>query len=158
MHEHTTLNDPNPVTDVVAIPVTEQTVVRRKPRRNRKSARDAGAKFERLTAEWFARRLGDDRIARRVRNGAKDRGDIHGVKTIRGGRVVIEVKDYAGEVKYKPWLREAEVERGNDDAIVGVVLVKRAGITDIGEQLVLMTAETLARLIEGGPDDLRGTP
>jgi hypothetical protein len=157
MHEHTMLNDPDPVTDVVAIPVTEPAPVRRKPRRNRKSARDAGAKFERRVAEWLANRLGDDRIERRVKNGTKDRGDVAGVKTIRGGRVVIEAKDHSGEVKYTPWLREAEIERGNDDAVIGCVVVKRAGITDIGEQLVLMNVETLARLIEGGPDDLRGT-
>lgn len=156
MQEHANLSDP--VTDTVTIPVAVPAPAPKRPRRNRKSARDAGAKLERLTAEWFAERLGDDSIARRARNGAKDRGDIHGLKTIRGGRVVVEVKDYAGEVKYKPWLREAEVEAGNDDAVIGVVLVKRPGITNIGEQLVLMTAETLARLLEGGPDDLRGTP
>lgn len=122
-----------------------------KPRRNRKSARDAGARFERVQADWLADRLGDDRIVRRVRNGAKDHGDISGVRTIRGGRVVIELKD-TSVLALPAWLREAEVERGNDDAAVGVVMHKKRGTADPAEQYVTMTAETFARLLEGGFD------
>lgn len=122
-----------------------------KPRRNRKSARDAGARFERAQADWLAARLDDDRIDRRVKRGAQDRGDITGVRTIRGGRVVVELKNTA-RTDLSGWLREAEAERGNDDAVVGVVMHKKTGTTDPAEQYVTMTAESFARLLEGGID------
>ena len=60
--------------------------------RSRRSAKQAGASFERLMADYFAWALSDDRIDRRVKTGAKDRGDIAGVR-LRGERVVIECKD-----------------------------------------------------------------
>lgn len=119
--------------------------------RSRQSARNAGTRHETRMAAWFAERLGDDRIERRAKNGANDRGDLTGLRTIRGGRIIAELKDYAGKVMVKPWLDEAEVERGNDDAIIGVVIVKRRGIADPAQQLVMMTAEAFALLIEGGP-------
>lgn len=108
--------------------------------RNRESAKAAGAKFERKVAEYLARELDDDRIERRVTNGAKDRGDIGGVRFM-GQRVVIECKNV--KTKAMPqWLREAEIERGNDDALVGVVCHKRHGVGDIGQQYVTMTPDT----------------
>lgn len=116
--------------------------------RNRASAKKAGASFERAQADWLAERLNDDRIDRRVKTGAKDRGDIAGVR-VPGGRVVIECKNVT-TMALPAWLREAEVERGNDDAVIGVVMVKRRGTTDPAEQYVVMTAESFAVLIEGG--------
>lgn len=118
--------------------------------RTRATAKQAGARFERIIADWLAFRLRDDRIDRRVKTGAKDRGDLTGIRTPLGGRVVAELKDYAGRVMVGPWLSEAAVEAGNDDAPVGVVIFKRRGISDPGQQGVLMTVETFARLIEGG--------
>lgn len=120
--------------------------------RNRASAKKAGAAFESLVARFLAVRLGDDRIERRAKTGAKDRGDIAGVRTIRGGRVVIEVKDYGGVFHVSTWLREAEVEAGNDDAAIGAVVAKRRGVAAPGDQVVFMTLETFALLLEGGPD------
>jgi hypothetical protein len=104
--------------------------------------------------DWFAKRLNDDRIDRRVKRGVNDRGDVAGLRTIRGGRVVAELKDYAGEYKIAPWLDEAEREAGNDDAPIGVVIAKKRGTTDPAEMVVFMTAETFARLLEGGPDEV----
>ena len=118
--------------------------------RTRATAKQAGARFERVVADWLAFRLRDDRIDRRVKTGAKDRGDLTGIRTPLGGRVVAELKDYAGRVMVGPWLSEVAVEAGNDDAPVGVVIFKRRGISDPGSQGVLMTVETFARLIEGG--------
>lgn len=120
-----------------------------KPRRNRASAKAAGSRMESLVAEFLAFRLADDRIERRTTNGAKDRGDIAGVRTIRGGRVVIECKDTARD-NLPAWLREAEVERGNDDACIGVVVHKKKGSANPSDQFVSMTLETFARLLEGG--------
>lgn len=116
--------------------------------RTRASAKKAGADFERRQADWLAHRLNDDRIDRRVKTGAKDRGDIGGVR-VPGGRVVIECKNTA-TLSLPAWLREAEVERGNDDAVIGVVMHKKRGTTNPAEQFVTMSAEMFARLIEGG--------
>lgn len=116
--------------------------------RNRMSAKKAGTSFERAQADWLAGRLNDDRIDRRVKAGAKDRGDIAGVR-IPGGRVVIECKNVA-TLALPAWLREAEIERGNDDAVVGVVMHKKRGTSDPAEQYVTMSAEMFARLIERG--------
>lgn len=111
--------------------------------------------MERIVAEFLAFRLADDRIERRAKNGNKDRGDITGVKTIRGGRVVIECKNTA-RLELPAWLREAEAERGNDDAVIGVVAHKRIGSANPADQFVSMTLETFARLLEGGSDELTG--
>lgn len=119
--------------------------------RTRQSAKKAGASFERLMADYFAGVLNDDRIDRRVKTGAKDRGDIAGVR-LRGECVVIECKDYGGQHKLPEWLKEAEVERGNDDAAYGVVAWKRRGTADPAEQFVTMTARTFAAIVAGGPD------
>ena len=59
--------------------------------RTRASAKAAGTRFERLVADYLAQHV-DDRIDRRVKTGAKDRGDIAGVRHM-GGRVVLECKD-----------------------------------------------------------------
>ncbi|PNW10897.1 hypothetical protein C1632_02600 [Microbacterium testaceum] len=120
-----------------------------KPRRSRASAKDAGTRFERSIADFLKIRLDDDRIDRRAKTGSKDRGDIGGVRTPLGGRVVIECKDTA-RVDLPGWLRQAEVERGNDDAVAGVVVHKKRGTTTPAEQYVTMSLETLTVLLEGG--------
>lgn len=121
----------------------------KKPRRNNRSAKKAGSSFETLVAAFLAAQLHDDRIERRTRNGAKDRGDVAGVRTIRGGRVVIECKNVA-TTALPAWLREAEVERGNDDAAIAVVAHKRHGSARPQEQYVTMTLATFAHLLQGG--------
>ena len=121
-------------------------------KRNRTSAKKAGADFEKLVAETLAYLLDDDRIERRAKNGNRDRGDITGVKTIRGGRVVIECKDTSRD-NLPLWIREAEIERGNDDAAIGVVAHKRYGSGQGVDQYVSMTLATFALLLEGGPDN-----
>ena len=63
--------------------------------RSRKTAREAGTKFERLIADWLKVRLNNDNIDRRTRNGRLDRGDIGQVRAALGGRVVLELKDPA---------------------------------------------------------------
>ena len=119
--------------------------------RNRASARKAGTAFESLVASYLAVELGDDRIERRAKSGAKDRGDINGVRTIRGGRVVLECKDVSRDA-LPQWIDEAEIERGNDDAAIGVVVHKRRGKGRAGDQFVSMTLDTFIRLLVGGPD------
>lgn len=69
------------------------------------------------------------------------------MRTPAGGRVVIECKDYGGQIKAGPWLGEAEVERGHDDAVAGLVVAKRRGIADPGAQIVLMTVRDLVAIL-----------
>lgn len=117
--------------------------------RSRASAKAAGATFERLVADYLAARL-DDRIDRRVKAGAADKGDIGGVRDREGARVVIEAKDYGGRLQLPEWTREAATERDNDGAAVGVVVAKRLGTRDPGAQWVAMTLDDLVYLL-GGP-------
>lgn len=116
--------------------------------RSRTSAKAAGTRFESLIAEFLAFRLADDRIERRAKSGAKDRGDIGGVR-FAGHRVVVECKDTARD-NLPAWIREAEVERGNDDALIGVVAHKKRGSANPADQYVSMTLETFAILLEQG--------
>lgn len=120
--------------------------------RTRASAKKAGSSFERLVADYLAAELDDDRIDRRVKTGALDKGDIAGLRTLRGGRVVVECKNHGGQYNVTPWLREAETERLNDNATFGVVVAKRRGTAIPGEQVVFMTLETFTRLLDGGLD------
>lgn len=114
--------------------------------RTRTSARRAGASFERAVADYLAARL-DDRIDRRVTTGARDRGDLTGMR-YAGQRVVVEVKNTARWAP-GPWLDEAEVERRHDDAGVGLVVAKRHGRGDPGDAVVLLTLRDLVSLLTG---------
>ena len=116
--------------------------------RSRASAKAAGARFERTVADWLAKHV-DDRIDRRVKTGNKDRGDIGGWR-FAGLRIVAECKDYGGRYEVGSWLNEAEVERGNDDAHVGLVIAKRRGTTDPGDQVVFLTLRDLVALTQNG--------
>lgn len=116
-------------------------------RRNRASAKTAGTRFETTVAAYLAKHV-DDRIERRRQTGARDRGDLSGLRVL-GNRIVAECKDYGGRLLPGPWLREAEIERGNDDAAAAIVLAKRRGATAPGDQYVLMTVDDLVALITG---------
>lgn len=107
--------------------------------RNRKSAKSAGTATERAVANYLAQELNDDRIDRRPKTGAKDRGDIGGVR-LHTQRLVIEVKDCA-RVDLAGWTAQAHTEASNDDALVGIVVHKRRGTTDPGRWYVSMTLD-----------------
>lgn len=140
--------------------------------RNRASAKAAGAKTERVAADYLAEYV-DDRIDRRVKTGALDKGDIGGVRfpmlgeqcqacregvpsyiatctcsPLQNGRVVVEVKDCA-TIAIGPWLNEAETERINDGADVGLVIYKARGKGAPGDLRVVMTLRDLATLLSG---------
>jgi len=118
--------------------------------RSRQSAKKAGTDFENHVTWYLADALDDDRIERRARNGSKDRGDIGGVRTVTGERVVVECKDVR-KLNLSGWVDEAEVERGNDDAAVGVVAHKRLrfGAKNMGGTYVTMTLADFAVLLGG---------
>lgn len=118
--------------------------------RSRRSAKAAGARFERQIADTLAE-LVDDRIDRRVKTGVKDKGDIGGIRHM-GGRVVLELKDVA-RMDLSGWVNEAEIERGNDDAIAGLVVHKRRGHGDPLDQYVTCTVRDLVSLLTGERPD-----
>jgi len=119
--------------------------------RTRASARKAGTWLERAVADYLAKHV-DDRIDRRVKTGAKDRGDIAGLRHM-GHRVVIECKNTA-RTELGKWANEAEVERGNDDALAGLVVHKRVGKGQPADQWVTLTLGDLVALLTGSRDHL----
>lgn len=112
--------------------------------RTRASAKKAGSSFERSVADYLAEHV-DDRIDRRVKNGAKDRGDIAGLRH-HGHRLVVECKNTA-KTALGPWAAEAEVERGNDDALAGLIVHKRHGKGQPADQWVTLTLGDLVALL-----------
>lgn len=116
-------------------------------KRSRRSARAAGSSFERVVADYLAANL-DDRIDRRVKTGAKDCGDIGGIR-FAGHRIVAEVKNTA-KLDLPAWTREAQQEAVNDGALIGVVVHKRHGVGVPGQQWVTLTLEDLTKLLALG--------
>lgn len=114
--------------------------------RSRNSAKAAGARFERSIADYLAEHV-DDRIDRRAKTGAKDRGDIGGLRHM-GCRIVLELKDCA-RINLAGWAAEAEIERGNDDALAGLIVHKRHGNGRPGDQWVTCTVDNLIALLTG---------
>lgn len=119
--------------------------------RTRKSAKDAGARFERQIADYLSSALDDERIDRMVRRGADDRGDITGVR-IHGKPLAIECKNVT-RMNLPEWVGEAHREAGNADALVGVVVSKRHGVGDPASQWVHMELRDLIALITGQSQD-----
>ncbi len=114
--------------------------------RSRASAKAAGARFERQIADYLAEHV-DDRIDRRVKTGAADRGDIGGVRHM-GNRIVLELKDVT-RLDLPGWVREAQIEAGNDDAVAGLGIHKRRGTAAPGQQYVTCTVDDLIALLTG---------
>ena len=109
--------------------------------RNRKSAKDAGARFESSVAAYLNVHV-DDRIERRRLSGGRDRGDISGLRHM-GARVVVEVKNTA-RIDLAGWAAEAELERRNDDANAALIIHKRHGKGQPGDQWVTCTLADLS--------------
>ncbi|MFH9977915.1 hypothetical protein ACH4ND_01380 [Streptomyces sp. NPDC017179] len=89
----------------------------------------------------FLQAAGFVQAERRTLNGVKDRGDIAGVPG-----VVIEVKNCARQ-ELPAWVAEAELERDNDRASLGVVWHKRRGKSDPGDWFVSMSGHQFAELL-----------
>lgn len=115
--------------------------------RNLRSAKAAGTKSETVVVRYLAHHLSDDRIERRRLSGARDRGDVAGVR-IHGQRLVLEVKD-TSKLMVGPWLKETEIERGNDDALAGVCVAKRVGLGQPEDMVVFMTLKDFTAILAG---------
>lgn len=112
--------------------------------RNRRSAKAAGARFERQVADYLNETV-SEWIDRRPKAGAKDRGDLANVR-LAGRKVVVECKDVT-RLNLPKWVAEAHVEAENDDALIGVVVHKRHGNGDPADQWVTMTLADLAIIL-----------
>ncbi|MFJ8110457.1 hypothetical protein [Streptomyces sp. NPDC096132] len=78
---------------------------------------------------------------RRLAGSSKDRGDIAGVPG-----VVIEAKNTATR-KLAEWIDEADLERANDGAWLGVVWHKRVGRASAADGYVTMTGAQFLALL-----------
>ena len=105
-----------------------------------------GTAFESLIVAGLQQHLGDG-VCRRTTSGAKDRGDIHGLY-IRGLRTVAECKNTKATQLGSHW-NEVEVERGNDDADVGLLIHKRHGKGQALDQWVTLTLRELLTIVMG---------
>lgn len=99
--------------------------------------RQKGTSFERLIADGLAGALDDDRIDRSPLHGSGDRGDIANLRS-PFGKIAVECKNVA-KMNLSGWVDEADVERGNADAIAGVVVHKRVRHGKFLDQYVSMT-------------------
>jgi hypothetical protein len=81
---------------------------------------------------------------RRTLSGSQDKGDIAGIPG-----VVIEAKN-AARMDVSGWVDEANLERDNAKAEVGVVWAKKRGKTSPGAGYVIMDGNTLIKLLEAG--------
>ncbi len=112
-----------------------------------------GAAFERLIADCLRDHV-SDAIDRRVKTGSKDRGDIGNVRLSGGiadalhNRVVVECKNVS-RTDLSGWVDEADIERGNDDALAGLVIHKRRGHGDPLDQYVTCTVRDIVALLTG---------
>ena len=108
--------------------------------RNRTTARSAGQRWETAIVSFLVE-CGWRYAERRRLSGANDKGDISGLPG-----VVIEAKDVAA-IRLSEFVDEAETEKDNANAAVGVAWIKRKGKSDPGEAYVVMTGNQFATLL-----------
>jgi hypothetical protein len=113
-----------------------------------------GATFERKIADHLGRVFDDPDIDRQIKTGSADKGDIRGLK-MHGQKVVVECKNTT-RLNLAGWVKETEIERGNADALAGIVVHKRSGHGDkkLGGTYVTMTLDDLVALLIGVRPDV----
>lgn len=104
-----------------------------------------GSSFERLVADYL-RDNWSEFIDRRVRTGAKDKGDVANFR-VAGHRVVVEAKNVQ-RTDLSGWVKEAAEEALNDGAVAGIVVHKARGKGRGGDQYVTMTLDSLLALLD----------
>lgn len=81
-------------------------------------------------------------VERRTLGGQYDKGDISGTDN----ELVWECKDHK-TLKLSEWLKEADTERQNAGASYGIVVAKRKGCGDPGQQYALLPLKELLSLL-----------
>lgn len=105
-----------------------------------RAGKQRGTRWETAIVDYL-RTVGAPHAERRAKNGAKDRGDLTGVPGL-----VVEAKS-AARTELAAWVDEAEVERRNDNADIGLVWHKRRGKASPADGYVTMTGATAAKLL-----------
>lgn len=90
----------------------------------------------------YLQKSGWPTVERLPLSGNKDRGDLAGIP-----EVAIEVKANTDWSHLGTWIAEAEVERVNARAQLGVVWRKRVGSGSAGSGYVIMTGATFVDLL-----------
>jgi len=100
-----------------------------------------GTSFETLIVRFLADH-GFPHAERRALAGQADLGDI-----LTGPGLVWECKNHK-TLKFSEWLEETETERQNANADYGVLVAKRRGKGDAGEQYAVMRVADIVRLLK----------
>lgn len=103
-------------------------------------AKQKGTSFETQIVEYL-RECGWTHAERRALTGTHDKGDITGT-----GSLVWECKNHKA-LSFSAWLEEAEVERDNAKADYGIVVAKRRGKGQAGEQYAVLKLSELTKLL-----------
>lgn len=85
---------------------------------------------------------------RQVKTGSKDKGDVANFFTLNDERIVLECKDVVA-TDLSGWVKEADEERINADAIAGFAVHKRRGVGDPLAQYVTGTLRDLIAVASG---------
>ena len=99
-----------------------------------------GSAWERAIVDYL-RTVGWPFAERRLAGSTKDRGDIAGLVG-----VVIEAKNTA-RLDLAGWIEEADLERANDGAWLGIVWHKRRGKASAADGYVTMTGAQFTALL-----------
>lgn len=104
------------------------------------ASRRKGTNWESAIVDYLTAN-GATQTERRALCGTNDRGDIAGIPGL-----VIEAKNEK-RIDLAGYVTEAEQERTNDGARIGLAWVKRRGKTSPGDAYVVMTGANLVRLL-----------
>lgn len=110
-------------------------------------SKDKGTAFETAVVRYMRARLKDERIERRALHGAKDMGDVFGIRA-HGFEGIAECKAHATVTPslIERWRDETLDERGNADADFALLVVKRPR-KSICEAACHVTVTDLTRII-----------
>jgi Holliday junction resolvase len=104
-----------------------------------------GSAYERTIVDYL-RKSGF--MADRTRAGwVDDRGDIHGVTSAEGKPFTFECKNHRGD-SLPGWIKELQREVSNAGGVVGVVVHKRHGTADAGDQFCTLPMSMLVQLLK----------
>jgi hypothetical protein len=104
-------------------------------------AKAKGTSFESLVVAYLVDQ-GWLHAERRALTGTHDKGDITGT-----GPLVWECKNHK-TLSFSEWIEEAEVERVNASADFGVVVAKRRGRGQAGDQYAVMRLSEMVKLLK----------
>lgn len=125
------------------LPVPVPIPPKRRRTRSPTTAKAAGKTAERLVVAFLKGR-GARHAEARVAGAARDRGDVAGIPG-----VVIEVKSPGPDapITLGPWLTETLAERANDNADIGILVVKRRRMTSPADWYWITDGSTMTRLL-----------